>query len=133
MIGILDDDLNRCTRFEKVLKTLNIAHCFWHTAPAMLETLKEDSASSYQALSLDHDLYAEDGSDAGDGLQIAQYLSTLTPTCPVIIHTSNADQSRRIRGTLEGSGWLCHNAPAIGHDWIEADWVLVIKEILNIK
>ena len=75
------------------------------------------------AVSLDHDLHVPGLRDAGDGLQVATRIAALTPSCPVIIHTSNGQKSREMQGVLEAESWPVRLAGAIGEDWIEQDWI----------
>ena len=102
----------------------------WKNAQDAIDALAPEALSSFVALSLDHDLYTADGSDAGDGLQVARHLSSMLPASPVIIHTSNADQGRRMRGELQMAGWVTVNSAAIGDDWIESDWAKVIASLI---
>ena len=88
----------------------------------MLELIQRKLTETF-AISLDHDLYVAGIDDPGDGLQIATHLSSLPASCPVIIHTSNAEQSRQMQGVLEAAGWPVRLAGAIGHNWIEKDWI----------
>lgn len=93
-----------------------------NTAPEMLALIQSRLSESF-AVSLDHDLYVSGTDDPGDGLQVASYLSSQQPSCPVIIHTSNSVQSRQMQGVLESEGWDVRLAGAIGENWIESDWI----------
>lgn len=81
-------------------------------------------------VSLDHDLFPKGIEDAGDGMQVARHLAIKAPRCPVILHTSNSEQCRRMQGVLESTGWAVRLAGAIGEDWIEQDWRIEITRAL---
>ena len=96
----------------------------------MLGLIQSRLSESF-AISLDHDLYVSGIDDPGDGLQIAAHLSSLPPSCPVIIHTSNSDKSRQMQGMLESEGWDVRLAGAIGENWIESDWITEVASAYN--
>lgn len=96
----------------------------------MIALIKSRLSESF-AISLDHDLYVSGIDDPGDGLQVANYLSSLEPSCPVIIHTSNAEKSRQMQGVLESEDWNVRLAGAIGEDWIEVDWITEVTRAYN--
>jgi hypothetical protein len=75
-ILILEDTPARIKRFERVLKSELPQAQFdiVNTASAMLRLIENHLAEAF-AISLDHDLYVSGVDDAGDGLQIATYLS----------------------------------------------------------
>lgn len=83
-------------------------------------------------ISLDHDLDPEEGSctDPGTGLDVAKYLATLSPCCPLIIHTSNSDGAGRMIGEFELAGWECHRILPWTEDWIEQDWSRLVRRLL---
>jgi hypothetical protein len=65
-------------------------------------------------VSLDHDLYAPGGEDVGDGLEVARFLAGQAVRCPVVIHSSNAERSERMRGVLEVEGWEVRMVVPVG-------------------
>ncbi|MEM9111557.1 MAG: hypothetical protein AAGC72_16210 [Planctomycetota bacterium] len=80
---------------------------------------------------MDHDLYVPGVADAGDGLMVAEHLAALSSSCPVIIHTSNAEKSRQMQGVLEASRWTVKLAGAIGDHWVEQDWIAEVIAAYN--
>lgn len=127
-ILILEDTPDRISRFKCVLTSElpNIQYEIVNTAAEMFELIRSQLPESF-AVSLDHDLYVSGINDPGDGLQVAEHLSSLSPSCPVIIHTSNAEKSRQMQGILEANRWAVRLAGAIGTDWIEVDWIAEVK------
>ncbi len=86
-------------------------------------------------MSLDHDLYPQqdDSEDPGDGLDVAKFLGTLTPICPVIVHSSNSDRAECMVGELELAGWTFRRVPPWGSNWIESHWKEVVTELLLMR
>jgi hypothetical protein len=84
-------------------------------------------------ISLDHDLDAEEGSndEPGSGWNAAQHLAALQPVCPVIVHTSNTVDGYRMCELLQVNGWECHRLFPIGDDWIENDWLPLVRRLLK--
>ncbi len=133
-ILILEDDRERLRRFYQSLKTAKIELDVrvWRSAVKMIAEVDQHLAQA-QLVSLDHDLYPDDGdtNDPGDGLQVARHLAELTPICPVIIHTSNVTRGSWMQGDLELAGWSVRRVGPIGGDWVEADWIAVVQELLQ--
>src|SRR4051812_34305857 len=80
-------------------------------------------------ISLDHDLPLRDGEgksiDCGDGRMVADYLTQLAPTCPVIVHSSNNDCAVGMYFALERAGWPTKRVvPFDDLAWVERDWKL---------
>ncbi|MEX0777855.1 MAG: cyclic-phosphate processing receiver domain-containing protein [Phycisphaeraceae bacterium] len=84
-------------------------------------------------ISLDHDLYSNDATapDPGDGLDVARWLAALAPSCPVLIHSSNVERANMMMGELTLGGWDCRRIAPLGDDWIETDWAVVVRQLLN--
>ncbi|MEO0476900.1 MAG: response regulator, partial [Planctomycetota bacterium] len=124
MVLILEDTPARIQRFEKALGSAlpRVQFEIVNTADAIIELIQSKVSHTF-AISLDHDLYVSGIDDPGDGLQVATYLSSKPPSCPVIIHTSNSDKSRQMQGVLESENWNVRLAGAIGDHWIESDWI----------
>ena len=124
LIIMLEDDLDRIERFTSIvarrpgmtLKVSRTAFDFIAAYAAMAETP--------DLVALDHDLFTDspDASDPGDGRDVAVYLATQTPVCPVLIHSTNAPAADSMLYTLRESGWTADRIAPLGHDWIEAYW-----------
>ena len=82
-------------------------------------------------ISLDHDLFTECGYDPGDGVDVARCLAEQTPTCPVVIHSSNSPRAYIMTGILELEGWQVERSVPLGDNWIEEDWYYVVKDLLE--
>jgi hypothetical protein len=93
-----------------------------------------DHLADVDLISLDHDLdsvprLGEDaGVDHGCGRGVADYLATQPPTCPVIIHTSNATAGDGMYFALRRAGWPTFRVyPSDHQDWIGEAWADEIR------
>jgi hypothetical protein len=120
VILLLEDDTERLDRFWAVARRLDIELFDWCDANRMIAELPQHLASA-ALISLDHDLLPLRDIEPGDGLDVAKYLATLPPACPVIIHTSNGRRGDAMEGELELAGWTYHRVTPLGDDWIEVD------------
>lgn len=87
---------------------------------------------------LDHDLPIRqiEGQtiDSGTGRQVADYLATCDPTCPVIVHSSNNYFSPVMMFVLEDAGWPCRRVyPSDDLDWITSDWAEQARRLLTMQ
>jgi hypothetical protein len=132
MLLMLEDNAERVERFTAVWRTITPDQPMqvWRTAFEMVRELKAD-LSEVSLISLDHDLEPVDESDPGDGMDVARHLATLTPRCPVIVHTSNADRGSLMMGELELAGWKRHRVYPLGDDWIETDWSRAVRRAIK--
>lgn len=131
---ILEDNQERVERFKSVLKNIDksLEIKFWKSARKMIKDVDLHLPSSI-LISLDHDLepLVNESSDPGDGLDVAKFLTTHSPVCPVIIHSSNIDRSNVMAGELELGGWPIRRVAPIGPDWIEQDWRLAVRQLIS--
>ena len=130
---ILEDDLGRTERFRVALKRLgtNFEMKVWRNAKKMIEELDGYLQTSI-LISLDHDLNPiRAGEDPGDGLDVAKFLASRTPVCPVIVHTSNISRSEAMMGELELAGWTVKRVGPIGEDWVEVDWANFVSQLIS--
>lgn len=103
----------------------------WRDAHEMIAHFRREGLTP-ALISLDHDLYPDDGApDPGDGLDVARYLATIPPCCPAIIHSSNVTRGDQMEGELELAGWLVTRVAPFGTDWIENDWSVVVQDLLT--
>jgi hypothetical protein len=128
---ILEDDVARLHRFKAAIASLKPAAdvVAWRDASQMISELERHLPSAC-LISLDHDLYptAGESHDPGDGLDVARYLAKLPPVAWVIVHSSNVDRSFMMLGELDLGGWRCIRVAPIGEDWIESDWLSVVRQ-----
>jgi hypothetical protein len=94
--------------------------------------------ASVVLISLDHDLDSvprpDDlpGADHGCGRPVADYLARQPPTCPVIIHTSNATAGDGMFYELQRSHWPVHRVyPFEHHRWVAKEWKAKLIELIE--
>jgi hypothetical protein len=94
-----------------------------------------DNQALVDLISLDHDLDSvprdEDPSvDHGCGRPVADFLATQPPTCPIIIHTSNAIAGDGMYHELRRAKWPVFRVyPHDHHDWVPVDWAKTIRDL----
>ena len=134
---ILEDSINRASAFQEAAsgffppQTLKL----WRIAQQMIKELPLffDHAT---IISLDHDLYRHEPHDPepGTGREVANYLATLQPVCPVIIHSTNTDAAWGMCNELTHSKW---QADLIHHldepQWIQQKWAALVQQLLANK
>jgi hypothetical protein len=132
MLLMLEDCPERVERFRAVWDALvpDQPMRVWRAVPEMIRDLPVHLPIA-TVISLDHDLEPVDGADPGDGMEVARFLASLAPACPVIVHTSNGDRGTLMMGELELAGWKRHRVYPLGDDWIEADWRRVVRRVLR--
>src|SRR5688500_15058097 len=87
-------------------------------------------------ISLDHDLplRGSDGEsiDSGTGRQVVDFLATLNPTCPVIVHSSNLQCASGMLFALKDAGWT-HSQVFPRDDvlWIREAWLAQIRRYIS--
>lgn len=129
VVLILEDDDGRRQRFTKAAASLGLDVVYWHDAHEMIRAF-ESARHDCRLISLDCDLIPPDGSETwGDGILVADYLSTLAPVAPVIVHSTNRDGSRTMMALLRDAGWGVHRVAPIGDDWIERDWRMEVESL----
>jgi DNA-binding NarL/FixJ family response regulator len=86
---------------------------------------------------LDHDLDStlrDEASsiDHGCGRDVTAYLATEEPTCPVVIHTSNADAGDGMFFELHRAGWPVFRVyPFDEHRWVAREWKQTLQELIE--
>ncbi len=134
VIAILEDDDRRAEVMRKAIATRfpTLECVIFDNAPAMIEWLKS-SLDTVHIISLDHDLESSSGAfDAGTGRDVADFLATQLPCCPVIIHTSNNIGGAGMKYALEDAGWVNDSVlPLNDLEWIESDWCRKIGELIT--
>ena len=112
MIVILEDNEDRQTIMRECLSSLTpkIPIHFCKTAAETIDCLKARLHETV-LIALDHDLEMIAGEhehqmiDPGTGRDVADYLATKTPVCPVIIHTNNTPAGVGMEMTLKAASW----------------------------
>ena len=88
-------------------------------------------------IALDHDLgpsRLRDGErfEPGIGRDVADYLATRAPVCPVVIHSSNSPAADGMQFCLEAAGWTVTRVyPCDDLAWIERDWLAELRRFLK--
>jgi hypothetical protein len=135
VIAILEDDPNRIAAMRT---------CLAETLPGMEAIIFEDAQKMIARLSeclgeivlisLDHDLPLRDHEgmaiDCGTGRQVADYLASFPPTCPVIIHSSNNNCAQGMFFALKDAGWPVSRVyPSDDTGWITDSWAEQIRRL----
>jgi hypothetical protein len=87
-------------------------------------------------IGLDHDLEMQPAShgrclDMGTGREVAEFLATRKPTCPVVIHSSNAPAVLGMETVLQGAHWETHVVlPLDDLDWIPTLWFRTVRRAI---
>lgn len=136
-IIVLEDNLDR-----RVVMRDCLADCFPQYPVRFFVTAGETIAflrnnlSRVLAIALDHDLDLipidpRRNLDPGTGRDVADYLATQRPTCPIIIHTTNAPAAVGMRRELEEAGWKTDQViPSDGENWIRNDWLVQLRNLI---
>lgn len=127
-IAILEDNLERREVMRACIADRFYMYetCFFDAAAPMIDFLKEHLADCL-VIALDHDLELRTGSDGrcidpGTGRDVADFLASEKPTCPVIIHSTNAEAAVGMKMILKDAGWKTRRViPSDGTDWIRTD------------
>ena len=133
-IAILEDDAERIEHMKQILVSnfSDFSACFFSDAPSMIDWLR-DHLRDVSLISLDHDLIPDDVSlpDPGTGRDVADYLSSESAQCPVIIHSTNYYGREGMKYALRDAGWTVEIvSPEPDIMWIEKRWAAeVLKQL----
>jgi len=131
---ILEDDAERAIAFRRESANINpkAEVVLWQSAHKMCEDLPSHLPAAI-LISLDHDLRIIDGhsEDPGSGMDVAKALSSLSPICPVIVHTSNTNASWSMVNELTHSGWRVERAGPVsmGTEWVRTVWAPMVRQL----
>jgi hypothetical protein len=137
-IVILDDEPERIQAMTACLSNrLPGYHVVtFDNAPDMVDWLREHLGDA-SLMCLDHDLgpnRSRNGEvfDPGTGRDVADYLATRSPICPVLIHTTNSLAAPGMAMVLDDSRWLHSRVvPYNDLEWVTADWIGEVREALR--
>jgi hypothetical protein len=135
VVAILEDNERRGAAMKACLAVAlpGVSSIFFESALEMVAWLGTHQAEVI-LISLDFDLPIkrnEDGTliDYGDGAIVADYLASVPPTCPIVIHSSNAVGAFRMDTTLRAAGWPTFRVyPADDLAWIDDSWIREIRK-----
>ena len=102
-------------------------------APRMIAWLRLHLAE-VALLSLDNDLIDPDGVsvDLGEGRDVADYLTGLSPSFPVVLHTSNSGAASTMAEALREGGWsVSRVVPMNDIEWIPGPWARRLGQLLR--
>ncbi len=108
---------------------------FFDNAAEMIRFLDAHLADTL-VLSLDHDLELKPGPDGrcidtGTGREVADFLATKEPICPVILATTNAFAAVGMETVLREAGWKTRRVvPFDDMRWIETDWFAAVRRAI---
>lgn len=129
-VAILDDESDRIRAMVPILNQrfpdLNVVT--FENAPDINQWFAEN-LESCRLICLDHDLgpnQRRDGVvfDPGIGRDVADYLATRNPVCPIIIHTTNTIARPGMIRVLEEAQWIVtYVSPYSDVKWIGEVWI----------
>jgi len=136
-IVVLEDNADRVALMRACIANRFYAYetRFFDDAQDTIRFLNSHLSESL-VIALDNDLEMKTGPDgrcvdAGEGRQVAEFLATRQPVCPVIIHTTNSDAAVAMEETLKGASWKVRRVvPFDGMNWIESDWFFAIRRAI---
>ncbi|MEK6238226.1 MAG: hypothetical protein N2C14_26220 [Planctomycetales bacterium] len=137
-IAILEDDQRRIDKMVRLLKRNYSTRPveLFNMASEMIAWLETHLAEA-ALISLDHDLELDsyrDGKwiDPGDGRDVANYLASRSPCCPVIVHSVNWMFAPSMVDALQESGWThTRVSPYDDLKWIKEAWLPEVHRFLG--
>jgi hypothetical protein len=137
VLVLLEDDPRRAAAMIEVVQSaLRLPVVQHDNAPDMVEWL-EANLDGAVLIALDHDLgpsRSRDGQrfEPGIGRAVADFLAERSPTCPVVIHSSNAPAAEGMRICLEAGGWAVTRVyPFDDLAWMERDWLPEVQRLVG--
>lgn len=136
-IVILEDNTDRQREMARFLKDrfYTFEHRFFSASQPCIDFLKRELPDTL-LISLDHDLeLVEVGNgvlhDPGDGRQVANFLATRGPACPVILHSTNTSAVEGMKAVLEDAGWSALVVSPFGDlEWVQAAWYPTVRQAI---
>lgn len=136
LIFLLEDNPARLARMLAVLRTAFPDHRVHveDDCDAAIAFLR-DNQPAIDLISLDHDLDSvprdeDPPRDHGCGRPVADFLATQPPTCPVIVHTTNATAGDGMFYELKRANWPVFRVyPHDHHDWVDSDWAELLAKL----
>jgi len=136
-VAILEDDVDRVVEMKSCLAQVLPAAdvVVFERADDMIAWLKGHLGEAV-LISLDHDLPMVNAEgmliDCGDGRMVADYLAELPATCPVIVHSSNANRAPGMWFALKDAGWqISRVVPYEDYAWIRGEWMSQVLQLIR--
>lgn len=134
-VAILENDPDRIDAMRSCMAGL-LPRCTLHffDNSGEMTTFLTQHLSEVVLISLDHDLPLQQRRgnqmvDPGTGRAVADFLSRLLPTCPVIVHSSNDAAALGMMRVLQDAAWPCARVfPFDGHTWVALAWADLIRK-----
>jgi hypothetical protein len=133
-LAILEDNAERRAAMADAVADRLPAYTvvFTTSSRAMNDWLERHLAETI-AISLDHDLDFEPDAtgkmcDAGTGREVADYLHRQTPTCPILIHSTNVQAATAMEDDLTTVGWqVARLTPYEDLLWVRELWLPTLR------
>ena len=96
----------------------------------------DDHLAETLVIALDNDLELKadtDGQlvDPGEGRDVAAFLTTKQPVCPVVVHSTNTDAVEAMQVSLRRAGWKTRRVvPFDDMNWIATDWFATVRRAI---
>jgi hypothetical protein len=136
-IAILEDNLDRQAIMRACLadRFYTFDAHFFDDSAEMIRFL-ESHLDETIVIALDNDLELKPGPegrciDPGSGCNVAEFLATKEPVCPIIIHTTNTLAAAKMEECLGGAGWKTRRViPFDDTNWIASDWFPAVRRAI---
>lgn len=136
-VAILEDDIDRQRAMAECFhdRFPQYPIRYFATAAEMIWYLRR-YRSELIAIALDHDLELipvtdQENLDSGTGRNVADFLATVSPTCPVVIHTTNDHAGFAMGETLRQAGWPVSRVVPYGDmEWISEVWFRAMRDAI---
>jgi hypothetical protein len=137
LVAILEDDAGRIAAMRASLAKVlpGTEALFFENARKTIAWLGEHQGEVV-LISLDHDLPLRNDAglmmDFGTGREVADYLASVLPTCPVIVHSSNDHGASGMFFALRDAGWPCGRVyPCDDQVWISDAWAEQVRRYVR--
>ncbi len=118
-ILLLEDNEERIVDFKKATSQLGDGYelKIWRDAYSM----RAECEAFFQTaalISLSHDL-------------VARFLAECRPVCPVIIHSTDANDASSMQSELLSADWIVEKVLPLGAGWVETAWLPAAQQLLS--
>ena len=136
-IVILEDNKDRQDVMAKCLadRFYQYERRFFQTSSEAIRFLDQHLPETI-VIALDHDLDLQEGQhglcvDGGTGREVADFLATKSPVCPVVIHSTNSAAVQGMESVLHEARWETKRVIPWGDvEWIPSQWFRAIRQAI---